>query len=138
PAKEVRVTGIGERLIRDRRSAWESGHWPIAAARWGSMTWHAVAWAIFAAGYVGSVVFVSAWLHASAGAVLLVLAAGARLSAYVGATVGERGFLRGFWVYGARRLAWLEDYAASVASTADLTARARLAKGIALEHVSFA
>jgi ATP-binding cassette subfamily B protein len=79
PAKEVRVTGIGERLMRDRRSTWESGHRPIAAARWGSMTWHAVAWAIFAAGYVGSVVFVSAGLHASAGAVLLVLAAGARL-----------------------------------------------------------
>jgi ATP-binding cassette, subfamily B, bacterial len=138
PAKEVRLTGIGERLARDRRAAWESGHRPIAAARWASMQWHTAAWAIFAAGYVGSVVFVSAVLHASAGAVLLVLAAGARLSAYVGATVGELGFLRGFWVYGARRLAWLEDYAASVASTADLTAPARLAKGIRFEHVSFA
>ena len=98
PAKEVRLTGIGDRLIADRRAAWQSGHDPIAAARWGSMTWHAAAWAIFAAGYVGSIVFVAAGLHASAGAVLLVLAAGARLSAYVGATVGELAFLRGFWV----------------------------------------
>ena len=138
PAKEVRLTGIGERLIRDRRAAWYSGHRPIAAARWGSMLWHAVAWAIFAAGYVASVVFVSAGLHASAGAVLLVLAAGARLSAYVGATVGELGFLRGFWVYGARRLAWLEDYAASVMAQADLTAPARLERGIRFEQVSFA
>ena len=46
--------------------------------------------------------------------VLLVLAAGARLSAYIGATVGEIGFLRGFWMDGSRRLAWLEDYAASI------------------------
>ncbi|PYP61271.1 MAG: multidrug ABC transporter ATP-binding protein, partial [Gemmatimonadetes bacterium] len=138
PAKEVRLTGIGERLRRDRRAAWESGHRPIAATRWGSMMWHTAAWAIFAAGYVGSVVFVAAGLHASAGAVLLVLAAGARLSGYVGATVGELGFLRGFWVYGARRLAWLEDYAASVASTADLTAPARLERGVRFEHVSFA
>ena len=138
PAKEVRLTGIGERLVRDRRTAWESGHRPIAASRWSSMTWHAAAWAIFGAGYVGSVVLVAAGLRASAGAVLLVLAAGARLSSYVGATVGELGFLRGFWVYGARRLAWLEDYAASLASTADLTAPERIERGIRFEHVSFA
>ena len=138
PAKEVRLTGIGGRLMRDRRTAWESGHGPIAAARWGTMTWNVVAWAIFAAGYVGSVVFVAAGLHAPAGAVLLVLAAGARLSAYVGATVGELGFLRGFWVYGARRLAWLEDYAASLAPTAELAAPDRLERGVRFEHVSFA
>ena len=138
PAKEVRLTGIGDRLRRDRRAAWASGHGPIAAARWGSMTWHTLAWAIFAAGYVGSVVYVAAGLHASAGAVLLVLAAGARLSSYVGATVGELAFLRGFWVYGARRLAWLEDYAASLAPTATLSAPERLERGIRFEHVSFA
>ena len=45
---------------------------------------------------------------------------GARLSAYIGATVGEIGFLRGFWMDGSRRLAWLEDYAASFAASADL------------------
>ena len=137
-AKEVRLTNIGERLVRERRLAWERGHGPIASARWGSMAWHTVAWAIFAAGFVGAVVFVSAVLHASAGAVLLVLAAGARLSAYIGATVGELGFLRGFWVYGARRLAWLEDYAASRASVASLTAPARIVSGISFDRVSFA
>ena len=138
PAKEVRLTGIGERLIRDRRAAWAAGYAPNASARWHSAAWHSLAWAIFASGYVASIVFVSAGLHASAGAVLLVLAAGARLSAYVGATVGELGFLRGFWVYGARRLAWLEDYAAAVASVADRDAPDRIARGIRFEHVSFA
>ena len=48
------------------------------------------------------------------GNVLLVLAAGSRLSAYIGATVGEIGFLRGIWLDGSRRLAWLEDYAAAL------------------------
>jgi ATP-binding cassette, subfamily B, bacterial len=138
PAKEVRLTGIGERLIHDRRAAWSNGYMPMASARWRSAAWHAFAWSIFAAGFVGSIVFVSAGLHASAGAVLLVLAAGARLSAYVGATVGELAFLRGFWVYGARRLAWLEDYAAKVASMATLDAPERLERGITFEHVSFA
>jgi ATP-binding cassette subfamily B protein len=137
-AKEVRLTGIGERLVRERRQAWERGHRPIASARWGSMAWHTAAWAIFGAGFVGAVVFVSAGLRASAGSVLLVLAAGARLSAYIGATVGELGFLRGFWVYGARRLAWLEDYAAARASAATATAPERLVSGIRFERVSFA
>src|ERR1700743_2492426 len=36
PGKEVRVTGIGERLITDRRAAWERWYGPVAAVRWGS------------------------------------------------------------------------------------------------------
>jgi ATP-binding cassette subfamily B protein len=70
--------------------------------------------------------------------VLLVLAAGSRLSAYLGATVGEIGFLRGFWLDGSRRLAWLEDYAASFTERAKLSAPKRLTEGIQMEHVSFA
>jgi ATP-binding cassette, subfamily B, bacterial len=138
PGKEVRVTGIGERLIAERRAAWERWYGPVAAARWGSAWWHALAWAVFGLAYVGAVVFVSSGLGAPAGAVLLVLAAGARLSAYIGATVGEIGFLRGFWMDGSRRLAWLEDYAASVAAPGDLPVPAVLQRGIRLDHVSFA
>ena len=138
PGKEVRVTGIGERLVTERRAAWERWYGPVAAARWGSARWHALAWAVFGLAYVGAVVFVSSGLGAPAGEVLLVLAAGARLSAYIGATVGEIGFLRGFWMDGSRRLAWLEDYAASVAASGDLPAPAVLRRGVRLEHVSFA
>jgi ATP-binding cassette subfamily B protein len=137
PGKEVRVTGIGERLVIERRAAWERWYAPIAAVRWGSAAWHSVAWGIFGAAYVGAVAFVSSTLRASPGAVLLVLAAGARLSSYIAATVGEIGFLRGFWMDGSRRLAWLEDYAASVAAAADLPVPARLRDGITLDHVSF-
>jgi ATP-binding cassette subfamily B protein len=138
PGKEVRVTGIGDRLIRDRRLAWEAGIRPITVARWASAGWHAVAWAIFGAGYVGAIVFVSSGLGAAAGDVVLTLAAGSRLSFYIGATVGEIGFLRGVWMDAARRLAWLEDYANSVVATADQPAPSRLAEGIRFERVSFA
>ncbi len=138
PGKEVRVTGIGERLIRERRAAWERWYGPVSATRWGSAAWHALAWAVFGCAYVGAVVFVSSGLGAPAGQVLLVLAAGARLSAYIGATVGEIGFLRGFWMDGSRRLAWLEDYAAAVAASGDLPAPSVLQRGIRLDHVSFA
>jgi ATP-binding cassette, subfamily B, bacterial len=138
PGKEVRVTGIGERLVTERRAAWERWYAPVAATRWGSALWHALAWAIFAFAYVGAIVFVSSGPGAQASQVLLVLAAGGRLSAYIGATVGEIGFLRGFWMDGSRRLAWLEDYAASVAASGDLPVPTVLRLGIRLDHVSFA
>src|SRR5262249_28849698 len=98
PGKEVRVTGIGKRLVTQRREAWERWHRPVSSARWASAGWHALAWAVFGGAYVCAVVFVSSGLGAPAGDVLLVLAAGSRLSAYIGATVGEIGFLRGIWM----------------------------------------
>src|SRR4051812_21228865 len=135
--KEVRVLGLGARLIRQRREAWERWYGPVAAARWGSAVWHTIAWAIFGAAYVGAVVFVATRAGASPGDVLLVLAAGSRLSAYIGATVGEIGFLRGVWMDGSRRLAWLEDYAASIAASFDAPVPAALTRGIRLDRVSF-
>jgi ATP-binding cassette subfamily B protein len=138
PAKEIRLTGIGPRLLLDRRAAWERGYRPVAAARNASAVWHTLGWAVFAGGYVGAVVFVASGLYRPAADVLLVLAAGARLSFYIGATVGEIGFIRGIWMDGARRLAWLEDYAAATRADADLPVPAELHDGIRFEQVSFA
>ena len=141
PGKEVRIIGeggIGDRLVAERREAWERWYGPIAAVRWGSAAWHTLAWAVFGSAYVGAVAFVAWGIKAPAGDVLLVLAAGARLSAYIGATVGEIGFLRGIWMDGSQRLAWLEDYAASLVSKADLSVPVELRDGIRFDHVSFA
>ena len=137
PGKEVRVLGIGSRLTTQRREAWERWYGPVAAARWASAVWHTLAWAVFGAAYVGAIVFVSTRGTSSPGDVLLVLAAGSRLSAYIGATVGEIGFLRGIWMDGSRRLAWLEDYAASLTATADRPVPAAVRDGIRFDHVSF-
>ncbi len=136
--KEVRVTGIGDQLVRRRREAWERYFQPIESARVGTALWNALAWTIFGAGYVGAVVFVASGLNASPGAVLLVLAAGARLSAYIGATVGEIGFLRGIWMDGSRRMAWLEDYATAVNENTSAPVPERLEHGIRFAGVSFA
>ena len=137
PGKEVRVTGIGPDLAVDRRQAWERYYGPISASRWGSAVWHALAWAVFGLAYTGAVILVASGFHRRSPDVLLVLAAGSRLSAYIGATVGEIGFLRGIWMDGARRLAWLEDYAAAVGAAADLPVPERIDEGIRLERVSF-
>ena len=138
PGKEVRVTRIGAQLARQRREAWERWYGPVAATRWKTAWWHALAWAFFGAAYVTAVVFVATRPASTPGQVLLVLAAGARLSSYIAATVGEIGFLRGFWLEGSRRLAWQEDYAASLEEHADSAPPERIAEGIRLEHVSFA
>ena len=137
PGKDVRVTGIGSLIAAERRRSWESWYALVSAARWRSAAWHTLAWALFGMGFAGSVVFVASTLHRSAGDVLLVLAAGSRLSAYVSATVGEIGFLRGTWMDGSRRLAWLEDYAAASSFAEDLPVPDRLDEGIRLEGVSF-
>jgi ATP-binding cassette subfamily B protein len=138
PAKDVRVTGIGAQLAADRRRTWDGWYATVASTRWRSSVWHAGAWCLFGLAYIGAIVFVSTTLRASPSAVLLVLAAGARLSGYIAATVGELGFLRGFWADGSRRLAWLEDYAARVAAAADLSSPQRLHDGIRFDRVSFA
>jgi len=138
PGKEIRVTGIGPRIARERREAWERWYGPVSKSRWGSAVWNTIAWAIFGIAYVAAIIFVSSVLHASPAKVLLVLAAGSRLSSYISATVGEISFMRGIWLDGSRRLAWLEDYAASQAADADLPVPDRLESGIRFEHVSFA
>ena len=138
PGKEVRVTRIGDRLARDRRSSWERWYALVARARAASAVWHTLAWAVFGAGFVGTIVFVAEGLDRPAADVLFVLAAGSRLSAYIGATVGEIGFLRGIWMDGSRRLAWLEDYAAAEAARADLPVPDRIVEGIRFEDVHFA
>jgi len=137
PGKELRVLGIGPGLASRRRAAWEQWYGPVAASRTRSSAWYALGWAIFAVGYVGAIALTATGKGASPSAAILVLTTGARLSSYVGATVGEIGFLRGVWMNGSQRLAWLEDYAASVARDADLPAPARIGDGIRFDHVSF-
>jgi len=135
--RELRVLGLGERVAVDRRAAWDAWYSPTTSARWVSAGWHTLGWLVFGLGYVGAVVFVAEGLEASAAAVLLLLAAGGRLSGYVGATVGEIGFLRGVWLDGSRRLAWLEDYAAAQ-RTGNEPPPDLLVAGLRFEGVSFA
>src|SRR5215472_5215318 len=137
PAKELRVLGIGPAIADRRRASWERWYGPVAKARSTSSAWYAGGWAIFGLAYAGAIVLVATGPHANPSAAILVLTAGARLSSYVGATVSEIGFLRGIWMDGSRRLAWLEDYATATAQQADQPAPAAIVNGIRFDHVTF-
>jgi ATP-binding cassette, subfamily B, bacterial len=137
PAKEVRVTNTGDWLITAADAAWKRWYGPTSRVRWVTAAWHAASWAVFAAAYVAAIVWVATGLDRSVGDVVLVLAAGTRLARYVGATAGELGFLRGFWLDSSRRLVWLEDYAAGIDAAATTRAPTRLVDGITFEHLSF-
>ena len=135
--KEVRVTRTGHWLAAERTAAFERSYGPRAKVRMATAAWQAGAWAVFGAGYVAAIVFVSERLGRSVGSVVLVVTAGMRLAMYVGATAGELGFLRGFWLDSSRRLTWLEDYAAAQDTGIGVPAPNALTTGIAFEHVSF-
>ncbi|MGD9792307.1 MAG: ABC transporter ATP-binding protein [Acidimicrobiia bacterium] len=137
PGKEVRVTGTGPWLTDERRAAWQRWYTPVARVRWATALWQSAAWALFAGAYVSTIVFVASGIDRGVADVVLVVAAGAKLASYAGATAGELGFLRGFWLDSSRRLTWLEDYAASIDLRASAEVPETLTEGIALEHVSF-
>ena len=86
PGKEVRVTRIGDRLVAQRREAWERWYGPVAAR---SGAERALAHA--GLGDFRRRVRCARWCSCrrccrrTPGDVLLVLAAGSRLSAYIGA-----------------------------------------------------
>ncbi len=137
PGKEVRVTGTGNWLAQEASAAWDRWNKPAAKARWITALWHCAAWMFFAAGYIVAIVYVAAVLDRGVGDIVLVVAAGTRLASYVGATAGEFGFLRGFWLDSSKRLTWLEDYAARIDENATAVAPETLTDGIKFEHVSF-
>jgi ATP-binding cassette subfamily B protein len=95
---------------------------------------------LFGAAFVAGVAYVAygpGTPSELAGAVTLVLAAGSRLSQYVGQTATETHFFRSIWLDAAKRLTWLEDYAAARAGVADLPVPDRLRAGIRFDNVSF-
>ena len=136
PGKEVRLSGLGDHLVQQRRDSWWAWYRPMARARWTTAVSQAAAWGLFGAAYVGAIAFAAWNMHASPATILLVLAAGSRLSQYVAMTAGEADFLR-MWLDSAKRLGWLEWYAVRNQDKADQHPPTRLTHGIKFEDVSF-
>ena len=137
PGKEVRLTGVTRDLVQRRRDTWEKWYRPVSRARNGSGVYQSIAWSIFGIGFVLSVVFVVYGLEAHAAQTLLLIGVGSRLAGYISATVGELGFLRGIWMDGSKRLAWLEDYAEGQLREDTIPVPDRIEHEIEFKNVSF-
>jgi ATP-binding cassette, subfamily B, bacterial len=136
PAKEIRVTGNQQDVVRRWSDAWGRWYKTLAATQWAGGFWMAAAWGTFALGYVGAVYWTVDGLHASAADVVLVVTAGGRLGQYVAMTVGEVDFVR-LWLDACQRLGWLENYAAIHRGAGDQPVPDRLSDGISFEGVDF-
>jgi ATP-binding cassette, subfamily B, bacterial len=136
PAKELRVTGNQQDIVRRWTEAWNRWYTTMAATQWAGGLWQAAAWGVFALGYVGAVYWTVDGLRASAGDVILVVTAGGRLGQYVAMTVGEVDFVR-LWLDACQRLGWLENYAAVHRGAGDRPAPDRLRDGVSFEDVGF-
>ncbi|WP_158841273.1 ABC transporter ATP-binding protein [Saccharothrix deserti] len=139
-SKEIRIAGVQDRLRELRDAAWGRQYRALARARWASACLYAASWGLFGLAFVAAVTWVSLAFGPAgptAGAVVLVVAAGGRLSQYVSQAVTETQFLRGIWLEGSRRLAWLEDYAATQGKHGVVAVPDRIEQGIRLENVSF-
>ena len=136
PAKELRVTGNQQDIVRRWSDSWRAWYKAMAATQWAGSLWQAAAWGVFGLGYVGAVYWTVDGLRASAGDVVLVVTAGGRLGQYVAMTVGEVDFVR-LWLDACRRLGWLENYAAIHRGVGDRPAPDELSDGISFENVDF-
>ena len=141
--REIRVAGVEQWLREEHRAAWARRSAPLSRIRWASTAWSAAGGALFGAAFPAAVVVT---VHGggsggsrgqTAAKVALVLAAGSRLSQFLSDTASQAQFFRAIWLDVARRLAWLEDYAAATLAHADRPAPDRLTDGIRLWDVGF-
>ena len=145
PGKEVRVFGIGDRLLRLSRETWRVEHARRTRVAWVGAGWQVGASTFFAAGFVGALVVVGnavATGRAGVGDLALALVLAATMSGNVGMVVGMFQWLAGCLAVGSRFL-WLVDHARderrAVGSPPATAARVpdRLREGIELSEVTF-
>ncbi|HEV2640835.1 MAG TPA: ABC transporter ATP-binding protein [Actinocrinis sp.] len=143
-ARELRVYGLTGPLAARHRQLGEELRVKNLRSTLRSAAWEALGWIIFAAGFGTAVVVLTVRAvhgEVSVGEVVMAVSLIRRAQSQVaGAADTSSSFASA--VRAARRLIWLEDYAASARSDrsgADLAAApARLAQGIRFEAVEFA
>ena len=135
--KELRVAGLAQWLRTQRQEAWDERYRTLSRVGWISALARGGAMALFGLALVGAAAFVGTRDGATAGGMMLVLVAGNRLSQYIGQAASDMHFFRTIWLNCARRLAWLEDYAAARGQSATTPSPSALHQGVTFESVSF-
>ena len=137
-AKEVRLFGLGEEILRRHRDLGERVLSARARARLMGTLWEGTGSLVFIAGYTGAIAFVSyrvAHGLATPGDVLLTLQLGGQVNGSLAGVVQVAGSFKTMLLV-AEHFLWFVDYAQG-ASSGRAPAPSRLDHGVALEHVSF-
>lgn len=135
--KEIRVAGLGRWLRNHRQNVWDQRYRTLSRVGWVSAYARGSAMAVFGFALVGAAAFVGTRPDASAGDMILVLVAGSRLSQYVSQAASDMHFFRTIWLDCSRRLAWLEDYAASRLGSEKEEVPLVLRGGVRFDQMSF-
>ncbi len=140
-AKELRLFGLGDELLRRHRAAWQRIDSSLDRAALSGLAWTAAGWLFFALGYAGAVTLVVARAvrgDATLGDVVLALALMALINRQISLAANTLGLaVRTLGV--ADRYLWLAEYARASAGTVDDPAPApdRLVHGIELRGIAF-
>ncbi|HMC07872.1 MAG TPA: ABC transporter ATP-binding protein [Actinomycetota bacterium] len=140
PAKELRLFGLGEEILRRHRRLAEESMRTRVRARLGAGAWDSAGSLLFVGGYLAAIAFVirrASLGLATPGEVLLTLQLAGQVSGnVVGIVEMARWLQRALLVAG--YYLWFVDYSRGTPSgRAPVAAPGRLGRGIALEDVSF-
>jgi ATP-binding cassette subfamily B protein len=139
--KELRVAGVGARLLLRQRQAWRSAGATVVRARVVASLWSGLGWSVFALGFVGGLVLLVRQRSGSptaAGDLVLVITVGAQLRFAVEQAV-DRSIDAGGAALVLAPYRWLRDYHARANGRAGAarTPPATLTDGIVLDNVTF-
>lgn len=139
-AKELRLFGLSEEILRRHRNLGEAVMQTRVRARLASVAWAAAGSLVFIAGYVGAIAFV-VWRAtlglATPGDVLLTLQLAGQVNGNIMGVAAMAGGLQGILLIAGHFL-WFVDYEKrATRSRPHLAPPRRLRQGITCEHVSF-
>ena len=140
PAKEVRLFGLGQEILRRHRSLREDSMRIRVRARLRAAVWDSAGSLLFVVGYLGSIAFVikrASLGLATAGDVLLTVQLASQFSGNVVGIVEMARWLQRVLLVAGHFL-WFVDYSRDLGGgQPSATPPRRLRRGIALEDVSF-
>lgn len=141
PAKELRVFGLRERLLRTHEEVLLENDAIAWRARWRGAIWSSFGWTVFALGYAAAIAFVvhrAATGRATVGDVFLAMSLAGSVNAQVTGSVQMVAWLTNSLKTVARYV-WLEDYAAAHPATVPDPAPvpASITRGIDVTDLAF-
>lgn len=135
-SKDVRVFRLDATLTPRRRAAWNRWHRTVARGRNLTAMNATLAWSVFFAATLAVLALVTTQGVSPGNAVILLLGA-QQLGNSVSMLLSEAGYIRGTWMEGAIRMAWLETYAHAASRDPDHNAMPDSGSGIRARSLTF-